>query len=68
MRTVLIPLAFSLLLTLLFYPLFKRFNKWNIGRIPSMIICMILSTAFVAGLIVFIDRQIVNSLKNLLQL
>lgn len=68
MRSVLVPLAFSLLLAIILFPLCRRLERWGLGRIWAIIICLIVATALVSGLITFISMQIVSFAKDLPQL
>jgi predicted PurR-regulated permease PerM len=68
LRTVLIPLAFSILLAIILYPLCRRLERWGIGRIWAIIICLIVGTFLVGGLITFISIQIVSFSQDLPQL
>ncbi|QHT65286.1 AI-2E family transporter [Rhodocytophaga rosea] len=68
MRAVLIPLAFSILLAIILYPLCRRLEKWKIGRIWAIIICLIVATVLVGGVITFISMQIMAFSNDLPQL
>jgi predicted PurR-regulated permease PerM len=68
LRTVLIPLAFSIILAIILYPLCRRLEKWGLGRIWAIVLCLIVGTVLLGGLITFISMQIVSFAQDLPQL
>ena len=66
MRIMLVPLAFSFLLAIIIYQCFIQLERWGLGRVWTIIICVVVATMLVGGFITFIYVEIVVSIKTLL--
>jgi predicted PurR-regulated permease PerM len=66
-RSILVVVSFSILLSFILYPIARRLDRWKLSRTWIFVACMIVAIALVGGIIIFIDAQIVHSLKRLLQ-
>src|SRR5437867_11454113 len=56
----LIPLALSLLLSFLLAPLCHRLERWKLGRVPSVIIVVVLALGGVAGVGWIVTGQLID--------
>jgi len=59
-QTVLIPLALAILLTFLLGPIAARLERLRLGRVPSVILVMIMTTLVLAGLGYVVGTQLVD--------
>lgn len=66
--SIFVAVSFSILLSFVLYPIARRLDRWKLSRTWIFVACMIVATSIVGGIIIFIDAQIVKSLKGLLQL
>jgi predicted PurR-regulated permease PerM len=64
-RVVLIPVALAIFLTFLLTPPVKAFQKRGLGRIPSVIVVVILTALFLGGLGWLVTRQATRLLGEL---
>ena len=65
LKGILIPLAFSLMIAILLNPLVNKLQQKKIPKIPAIIIALLLTILFIAGLMVFISSQIVKFSDNM---
>jgi predicted PurR-regulated permease PerM/methylmalonyl-CoA mutase cobalamin-binding subunit len=49
-REVLIPLALAVLLAFMLAPLVRRFESWKLGRVPSVLLAVLVGITIIAGL------------------
>jgi len=61
---ILIPLLFSILLSVLLLPVVGFFRRKKFGRIFSILVTMILSLIVIFGIIYFLSRQVVSFLDD----
>lgn len=59
-RDLMVPVAFSLLFAFILYPVCGFLERWGIGRIPSILLSMILAFLLVSGGIVLLSAQVVK--------
>lgn len=59
-KNILVPLAFSLLLSYLIYPIVFRLERWGIHRIPAILIVIITFIIVVGAVALFFSIQIAN--------
>lgn len=57
---ILIPLLFSILLSIALHPLVSLFERWGIPRVLSSILCVIIAMLVIVGLIWFIVYQVIE--------
>lgn len=57
---LLIPLVFSILFSVLLFPLVKRLEGWGVPRILSIVVCLLLALGVVSTLFWGISNQISN--------
>ena len=65
LKGILIPLAFSLMIAILLNPFVNKLQQKKVPKIPAIIIALLLTMLFVAGLMVFISSQIVKFTDNM---
>ncbi len=65
LKSILIPLAFSLMIAILLNPFVNNLQQRKIPKILSIIIALLLSILFVAGLMVFISSQVAKFSNNM---
>jgi predicted PurR-regulated permease PerM len=68
LRTVLVPLAFSMLFAMLLYPLCQRLERWKFSRLWAIIVCLLVMVAVLGLLLNFIYSQIMNFAEELPQM
>lgn len=59
-KNILVPLAFSLLLSYLIYPIVFRLERWGMHRIPAILIVIITFIIVVGAVALFLSIQIAN--------
>ena len=57
---ILIPLLFSILLSIALHPLVSLFERWGIPRVLSSILCVIIAMLVIVGLTWFIVYQVIE--------
>ena len=57
---ILIPLLFSILLSIAMHPLVSLFERWGIPRVLSSILCVIIAMLVIVGLTWFIVYQVIE--------
>lgn len=65
LRSILIPLAFAIMIAILLNPLVNYLVNKNINRIVAISIALLLAILFVAGVCYFISSQIVKFTENM---
>jgi predicted PurR-regulated permease PerM len=65
LKSILIPLAFALMIAILLNPFVNKLQQKKISKIPAIIIALLLTILLVAGLMVFISSQIVKFSDNM---
>lgn len=68
LQTLLIPLVFAILFSVLLYPLCLRLEKWRIPRIAAVLLCLVLTLAVISTLLYAVTIQISNFSEVLPQL
>jgi predicted PurR-regulated permease PerM len=58
LRSILVPLAFALLIAILLNPLVNKLQQWKIPQIPSIIIALLAAAIVVIGIGYFLSSQI----------
>jgi predicted PurR-regulated permease PerM len=66
-KTFLIPLVFATLLSMLLLPLCRKFEKWGISRIPSIIFCILIVLMVIAGIVFIFYTQIISFTNDIVQ-
>src|SRR5438105_2140958 len=56
----LIPLALSLLLSFLLAPLCARLERWRLGRVPSVVIVVVLALGLLSGILLIVTGQLLD--------
>ncbi|MEO8860034.1 MAG: AI-2E family transporter [Ginsengibacter sp.] len=64
-KSILVPLAFAIMIAILLNPLVNKLQQKKIPKIAAILIALILTILFVAGLMVFISSQIVKFSNNM---
>lgn len=59
-KRILVPLGMALLISLILYPLTKRFERWGINRMVAAFLSILISFLIMGGGIYFFSTQIVN--------
>ena len=62
---ILIPLAFAAIIAILLNPLVNKLRTYKLGRIPSILLAMLLTILVVAGIFYFLSSQIIGFGENL---
>ncbi|GAB3952803.1 AI-2E family transporter [Spirosoma harenae] len=60
LQSLLIPLVFAILFSVLLFPLVQRLENWKVPRIGAILICLLLALAVLSGLFYGISVQISN--------
>lgn len=68
LRTVLVPLAFSILFAMLLYPLCQRLERWKFSRLWAILVCLLVMVAVLGLLLTFIYSQLMNFAEELPQM
>ncbi len=58
LQSILVPLAFSLLIAILLNPLVNRFQKWKINRVVAITLALLIGFIFIAAVGYFLSAQI----------
>ncbi|MBA2248655.1 MAG: AI-2E family transporter [Chitinophagaceae bacterium] len=61
---IFLPLGFAFLFSVLLRPLEKRFLKWRVPKLLSIIITIVIGILCLAGLIMFLSHQISSFVKD----
>ena len=56
----LIPLALSVLLSFLLAPLVARLERWRLGRVPSVVIVVVLALGLLSGILLIVTGQLLD--------
>jgi predicted PurR-regulated permease PerM len=64
-RDFLIPVVFAILLSMLLLPLCRKFEKWGINRILSIIICLLIVLIVISGIIYLFYTQVANFVSDI---
>ncbi len=64
-REVLIPLALAVLLSFLLAPLAKRLEAWRLGRLPAVLIVMMISLSLIGGIASIVTNQLIDVINEL---
>src|SRR5689334_11771798 len=59
-QDVLIPLALSVLFSFLLAPLVRRVERYHLGRVPSVVIVVLLSAGLIFGVGYVVTTQLVS--------
>jgi predicted PurR-regulated permease PerM len=65
LKSILIPLAFALMISILLNPFVNKLQQKKVPKIPAIIIALLLTILFIAGIMVFISSQIVKFSDNM---
>ena len=63
-RDILIPFALAILLTFLMAPMVLRFRRWGLGRIPAVIVVVILSFAAIGAAAWGVSMQLLDLARS----
>jgi predicted PurR-regulated permease PerM len=58
LQTVLIPLAFAMMIGILLNPLFTRLQQWKVPRVIAIILTLIFAIIVIGGILYFLSTQI----------
>src|SRR5437588_2114542 len=64
-REVLIPLALAMLLTFLLTPIAKLLENWRLGRLPAVLIALVLSLSAIGGIGWMVSNQLLDVINQL---
>jgi predicted PurR-regulated permease PerM len=64
-REVLIPLALSILVSFALSPATTLLRRWGLGRMPSVLLVVLVVFALVAGFVTVVTSQVTGLLENL---
>ncbi len=64
-REVFVPLALAVLLSFALGPLVMRLRRWHLGRVPSVVMAVLLAFAVIFGLASVIGSQLAQLAENL---
>lgn len=59
-KNILVPLAFSLLLAYLIYPIVWRLERWGIHRIPAILVVILLVIIVASAIALYFSIQVAN--------
>ncbi len=59
-REIFVPLALALLFSFLLTPLVTRFERWRLGRVPSVLLAVALAFAVIGGVGFLVGNQLVD--------
>src|SRR4029078_7698 len=65
LKGILVPLAFALMIAILLNPFVNKLRQRKVPKIAAIMIALLLTMLFVAGLMVFISSQIVKFSDNM---
>ncbi|HZI68925.1 MAG TPA: AI-2E family transporter, partial [Hanamia sp.] len=65
LRSIMVPLAFALMIAILLNPFVNFINKRGVSRVVSISIALLITILLVAGLCYFVSSQIVKFSDNL---
>ncbi|MEP6928240.1 MAG: AI-2E family transporter [Ginsengibacter sp.] len=65
LKGILIPLAFALMIAILLNPFINKLQQNKIPKIPAIIIALLLTILFVAGIMIFISSQVGKFSENM---
>ena len=68
LRSILVPLAFALMIAILLNPFVNLVNKKGVNRVVSIVLGLLITILFVAGVCYFLSSQIVKFSDNLPEL
>lgn len=60
LKSILVPLFFSILFSICLYPMATRLERLKIGKAPAAIISVIFGAIVIAAVLYFFSRQIIN--------
>ena len=60
LKSILVPLFFSILFSICLYPLASRLEKLRLGKAPAAIISVILGAVIIVTILYFFSRQIIS--------
>ena len=60
MKDVFVPLALALLFSFLLAPLVTRFERWRLGRVPSVMLAVAIAFAVIGGIGYVLGNQLVD--------
>ncbi|MEO8412708.1 MAG: AI-2E family transporter [Ginsengibacter sp.] len=64
-KSIMIPLAFALMIAILLNPVVNKLQQKKIPKIPAIILALLLTMLLVAGLMVFISSQMAKFSNNM---
>ena len=65
LQSIMVPLAFALMIAILLNPFVNKLQQKKIPKIPAISIALLLTILLIAGLMVFISSQIVKFSENM---
>lgn len=68
LRGILVPLAFSIMLAIILYPLCRKLESWKLPRIGAIIICILVAITIVGLILTLISMQVMSFTENLPEL
>ncbi len=64
-KKILIPLALAALLAFLLTPMVRRLESWRLGRMPAVVLVLVVSLTLLAGLSWIVTEQLINVTSQL---
>ena len=58
LRSILVPVSFSILLAVLLNPLVNLFEKWKFNKVISIMIALLISMVFISAVVYFITKEV----------
>jgi predicted PurR-regulated permease PerM len=68
LQMIIVPLIFSLIFSVMLYPMARKFEAWKFPRAVSAFASIIIATVFLGGLLYFLGNQTSSLLKQAPQL
>ena len=59
-KEIFVPLALALLFSFLLTPLVTRFERWRLGRVPSVMLAVLIAFAIIGGVGYLVGNQLVD--------
>jgi len=64
-KAVLIPIALAILLTFVLSPLVTRLDRWGLGRVPAVLIVVLVAGILFSGLLWVVGSQLYSLANDL---
>ena len=64
-QDIIVPLCFAILLSVLLLPVVNFLERIKMGKVPSIIIALFVSLAFISAVLYFISTQVINFMDDI---